>query len=104
MASPLSWKASNPTFRSGPCTCAETDRACSGAPQVTLAGDVRCFPDPAVLLPFTIAVVVIALTPGPVMTFFLGRALAEGRTAGLVALAGAWTGSIRCWWASVSRR
>jgi threonine/homoserine/homoserine lactone efflux protein len=45
-------------------------------------------------------VVVIALTPGPDMTVFLGRALAEGRTAGLVALAGAWTGSIRCWWAS----
>ena len=49
-------------------------------------------PDTAVLLPFTIAVVVIALTPGPDMTFFLGRALAQGRAAGLAAMAGASTG------------
>jgi threonine/homoserine/homoserine lactone efflux protein len=51
-------------------------------------------PDPSVLLPFAIAVVVIGLTPGPDMTFFLGRALSEGRTAGLVALAGACTGIV----------
>lgn len=50
------------------------------------------FPDPAVLLPFAVAVVVIALTPGPDMTFFLGRALAQGRAAGLAAMAGASTG------------
>ncbi len=43
----------------------------------------------AVLLPFTMAVVIIALTPGPDMTFFLGRALSQGRAAGLAALAGA---------------
>lgn len=49
-------------------------------------------PDPATLLPFLIAVVVIALTPGPDMTFFLGRALAAGRTAGLAAVLGAATG------------
>ena len=49
-------------------------------------------PDPAVLLPFTLAVVVIALTPGPDMTFFLGRALTQGRAAGLAAMAGASTG------------
>jgi threonine/homoserine/homoserine lactone efflux protein len=49
-------------------------------------------PDPAVLLPFAVAVVVIALTPGPDMTFFLGRALAQGRAAGLAAMAGASTG------------
>jgi threonine/homoserine/homoserine lactone efflux protein len=47
-------------------------------------------PDASVLLPF--AVVVIALTPGPDMTFFLGRALSQGRAAGLAALAGASTG------------
>ena len=52
----------------------------------------RCSPDTAVLLPFTLAVVVIALTPGPDMTFFLGRALAHGRAAGLAAMAGASTG------------
>jgi threonine/homoserine/homoserine lactone efflux protein len=49
-------------------------------------------PDPAVLLPFAVAVVVIALTPGPDMTFFLGRALTQGRAAGLAAMAGASTG------------
>jgi threonine/homoserine/homoserine lactone efflux protein len=49
-------------------------------------------PDPAVLLPFAVAVVVIALTPGPDMTFFLGRVLAQGRAAGLAAMAGASTG------------
>ena len=49
-------------------------------------------PDAAVLLPFAIAVVVIALTPGPDMTFFIGRALAQGRAAGFAAMAGASTG------------
>ncbi len=49
-------------------------------------------PDTAVLLPFAVAVVVIALTPGPDMTFFLGRALSQGRAAGLAAMAGASTG------------
>jgi threonine/homoserine/homoserine lactone efflux protein len=49
-------------------------------------------PEPAVLLPFALAVVVIALTPGPDMAFFLGRALTQGRAAGLAALAGATSG------------
>ena len=51
-------------------------------------------PDPAVLVPFALAVVVIALTPGPDMTFYLGRALAQGRAAGLAALAGACSGIV----------
>lgn len=49
-------------------------------------------PDPAVLLPFGLAVVVIALTPGPDMAFFLGRAVTQGRLAGLAAMAGATAG------------
>lgn len=49
-------------------------------------------PDPSVLAPFILAVVIIALTPGPDMTFFVGRALTQGRTAGLAALAGATSG------------
>ncbi len=49
-------------------------------------------PDPAVLVPFSLAVLVIALTPGPDMTFFLGRTLAQGRPAGLAAVAGALSG------------
>jgi threonine/homoserine/homoserine lactone efflux protein len=53
---------------------------------------VSALPETAVLLSFGLAVVVIALTPGPDMTFFLGRALAQGRAAGLAAYAGATTG------------
>ena len=49
-------------------------------------------PDPGVLLPFALAVVVIALTPGPDMAFFLGRAVTQGRAAGLAALLGATSG------------
>ena len=51
-------------------------------------------PDLAVLVPFALAVVVISLTPGPDMTFFLGRALGQGRAAGLAALGGATTGIV----------
>jgi threonine/homoserine/homoserine lactone efflux protein len=50
------------------------------------------FPDPSVLAPFALAVVVIALTPGPDMAFFLGRAVTQGRAAGLAAMAGATAG------------
>jgi threonine/homoserine/homoserine lactone efflux protein len=49
-------------------------------------------PDPDTLVPFVIAVVVIALTPGPDMAFFLGRAINQGRAAGLAAMAGASAG------------
>lgn len=50
---------------------------------------MTALPDPAILAGFTFAVVVIALTPGPDMTFFLGRALTRGRAAGLAAVGGA---------------
>lgn len=49
-------------------------------------------PETAVLLQFAIAVVVIAVTPGPDMTLFVGRSLSEGRAAGLACMAGAMTG------------
>jgi len=49
-------------------------------------------PDWSVLAPFTLAVLVIAITPGPDMTFFLGRALTQGRAAGFAAIGGALTG------------
>jgi threonine/homoserine/homoserine lactone efflux protein len=45
-----------------------------------------------VLLAFTIAVTVIAITPGPDMTLFLSKTLAHGRRAGLAAYLGASTG------------
>jgi threonine/homoserine/homoserine lactone efflux protein len=53
---------------------------------------VIAIPDLAVLAPFTLAVLVIAVTPGPDMTFFLGRAWTQGRAAGFAALGGALTG------------
>ncbi|MFT3972592.1 MAG: LysE family translocator [Amaricoccus sp.] len=49
-------------------------------------------PDLATLLAFVAAVLVIAITPGPDMAFFLGRAISQGRAAGLAAVAGATTG------------
>ena len=61
----------------------DRDHAARAAPRL---------PDPGVLLPFALAVVVIALTPGPDMAFFLGRAVTQGRAAGLAALLGATSG------------
>lgn len=49
-------------------------------------------PDLPTLLPFVASVLVIAITPGPDMAFFLGRAVSQGRAAGLAAVAGATTG------------
>jgi len=51
-------------------------------------------PDLAILLQFAIATFVIAITPGPDMTLFVGRALAEGRAAGLACMFGAMTGIV----------
>jgi threonine/homoserine/homoserine lactone efflux protein len=55
---------------------------------------IPVLPDPSVLAPFAFAVVVIALTPGPDMTFFVGRALTRGRAAGIAALTGALSGVV----------
>jgi threonine/homoserine/homoserine lactone efflux protein len=49
-------------------------------------------PEPSVLWPFALTTVVIAVMPGPDMAFFLGRAMTNGRAAGLAALAGCFTG------------
>ena len=46
------------------------------------------------LLAFTLAAVVLTITPGPDMTLFLGRTLTQGRRAGFAAYFGACTGSI----------
>lgn len=45
-------------------------------------------PDPASLLAFVGATVVLLLIPGPAVIFMLNRTLADGRTAGLTAVAG----------------
>jgi threonine/homoserine/homoserine lactone efflux protein len=49
-------------------------------------------PDASVILQFAIATFIIAITPGPDMTLFVGRALSEGRAAGLACMMGAMTG------------
>lgn len=51
-------------------------------------------PDVAILAQFAIATFIIAITPGPDMTLFVGRALSEGRASGLACMAGAMTGCI----------
>lgn len=50
------------------------------------------FLDLPTLAAFIAAVLVIAITPGPDMAFFVGRAVSQGRAAGLAAVAGATTG------------
>ena len=49
-------------------------------------------PSVPVLLTFTVAVAVLAVTPGPDMTLFLSKAISQSRLAGVVAYAGAATG------------
>ena len=49
-------------------------------------------PELSVILQFAVATLVISITPGPDMTLFVGRALAQGRAAGLACMAGAMTG------------
>ena len=49
-------------------------------------------PDTAIILQFSVAVVILAITPGPDMTLFVGRTLSEGRAAGFACMLGATTG------------
>jgi threonine/homoserine/homoserine lactone efflux protein len=46
----------------------------------------------AIIVQFAIATFIIAITPGPDMTLFVGRALSEGRAAGFACMFGAFTG------------
>lgn len=49
-------------------------------------------PASAVLVQFAVASIVLAVTPGPDMALYVGRAVTHSRAAGLVCLAGAATG------------
>jgi threonine/homoserine/homoserine lactone efflux protein len=49
-------------------------------------------PDPATLLLFSGACLVLFITPGPDMSLFLAKTISGGRRAGLAAMAGAMTG------------
>jgi threonine/homoserine/homoserine lactone efflux protein len=51
-------------------------------------------PDLQVLLAFTLAGVVLIVTPGPDMALFLGQTLTAGRTRGLAAMLGVTTGVV----------
>src|SRR5919109_3684417 len=51
-------------------------------------------PDITTILQFAVATFIIAVTPGPDMTLFVGRALSQGRSAGFACMAGAMTGIV----------
>ncbi|WP_274425989.1 LysE family translocator [Chelativorans sp. YIM 93263] len=49
-------------------------------------------PDFAIIVQFALATFVLAITPGPDMTLFVGRALSQGKVAGFACMFGAMTG------------
>ena len=51
-------------------------------------------PDLPVLAAYSIAAVILGITPGPDMTFFLSKTVAQSRAAGLSAFGGATTGLV----------
>jgi threonine/homoserine/homoserine lactone efflux protein len=51
-------------------------------------------PDLPVLVGFVLAAIVLGLTPGPDMTLFLSKTVAQSRAAGLASFAGATTGVV----------
>jgi threonine/homoserine/homoserine lactone efflux protein len=51
-------------------------------------------PQPSVLAAYALASLVLGLTPGPDMTFFLSRTIAQSRAAGFAAFFGAATGLV----------
>lgn len=55
---------------------------------------IEYLPNATTLIQFAIATFIIAITPGPDMTLFVGRALSEGRAAGFACMFGALTGCL----------
>lgn len=51
-------------------------------------------PDTATLFAFTLAALVLTVTPGPDMTLFMSKTLTQGRLAGLAAVLGATAGLV----------
>ncbi len=51
-------------------------------------------PDSATFAQFLVATLVVAITPGPDMTLFVGRTLSQGRAAGIACMTGALTGCL----------
>jgi threonine/homoserine/homoserine lactone efflux protein len=46
-------------------------------------------PEWSILAAYSLGVIILTFTPGPDMTFFLGRTLAQGVRGGIAAMAGA---------------
>ena len=51
-------------------------------------------PDLGVILAFTVAGIILVITPGPDMTLFLGQTVAGGRARGIAAFLGASAGLV----------
>ncbi|MEO5757735.1 MAG: LysE family translocator [Mesorhizobium sp.] len=51
-------------------------------------------PDITTLIQFSIAILILAITPGPDMTLFVSRTLSQGRAAGFASMAGAFCGTV----------
>ncbi|MGI9400732.1 MAG: LysE family translocator [Rhizobiaceae bacterium] len=51
-------------------------------------------PELSVLVPYVLGVIVITITPGPDMTFFLARTISQGAAAGISAMSGAVLGTL----------
>jgi threonine/homoserine/homoserine lactone efflux protein len=51
-------------------------------------------PDTATLVQFSLATVILAITPGPDMTLFVSRTLSQGRATGFASMAGALCGTM----------
>jgi threonine/homoserine/homoserine lactone efflux protein len=51
-------------------------------------------PEPSTLLLFVAAALVLLLVPGPAVAYIVARSVAQGRSAGLVSVAGIHTGSV----------
>jgi threonine/homoserine/homoserine lactone efflux protein len=51
-------------------------------------------PEASIIVQFAVVTFIIAITPGPDMTLFVGRALSAGRAAGFACMFGAMTGVI----------
>jgi threonine/homoserine/homoserine lactone efflux protein len=51
-------------------------------------------PDPSILLQYSLASILLFITPGPDMSLFLARTMASGRNAGLASVTGANVGCI----------
>jgi threonine/homoserine/homoserine lactone efflux protein len=71
------------------------DRICSVSSRCDVGAPMTAFvPELPVLAAYLVAAVILGLTPGPDMTLFLSKTVAQSRAAGLAAFGGAATGLV----------